>query len=619
MKKINKTLLPRALALSLLAPVPLYAGAVQAPPGKSQAAKPESLLRENQFIPLTFHDVRDDVAKQGDRDVYAISTQNLSQFFAWIRREGWHPIRLQDVLQAREKQQKLPEKALLLTFDDGAVSSYRRVFPLLKQYGYPAVFAIPTSWINGNTKDAYEAYGAGNLMNWDQMREMQQSGLAEFVSHSDNLHRGILANPQLNMEPAATTRQYYPAEKQYETNEEYQARIVADLQKSKQELDRQLGINTLAVFWPYGAVTPETEGLAQRAGIPMSFSLGNVASLADSEKTYQRALIIDNPTPEQIHQDMIDFIAEARAPHKQRKSFLNFNLAELQSRDTKEFDQKLGQLLDQITAFKSNTLLLKTVIDNNADGKIDAAFFPNAQLPVQQDLLNRTAWQTKTRISNRVYAELPMSLELKQGINLADLTADLVRNNSSIEGLMLETGDTLDCALSQASWSAPCAQQVKQVMAIKERSKEQAHYYANISNDYQTALKLSLKDSSLAGLKPLVTQALKTSDFLYLTLNPVQQPETFKALMKQVQTLDAAQRQRLIVSLDVGPDMNAKDWKRYQQDFQALRTASIQKIGINNYRLPDGQRIQQNLYQSLSLNDSPLTYRDPYQQGWRRQ
>jgi len=198
MKKFNKTLLPRALALSLLAPVPLYAGAVQAPPGKSQAAKPESLLRENQFIPLTFHDVRDDVAKQGDRDVYAISTQNLSQFFAWIRREGWHPIRLQDVLQAREKQQKLPEKALLLTFDDGAVSSYRRVFPLLKQYGYPAVFAIPTSWINGNTKDAYEAYGAGNLMNWDQMREMQQSGLAEFVSHSDNLHRGILANPQLN-------------------------------------------------------------------------------------------------------------------------------------------------------------------------------------------------------------------------------------------------------------------------------------------------------------------------------------------------------------------------------------------------------------------------------------
>lgn len=619
MKKLNKTLLPHALVLSLLAPNMLHAGTVQVQAGKSPPAMYIRQLRENQFITLTFHDVRDDVAKQGDRDVYAISTQNLSQFFAWIRREGWQPIRLQDVLQARDKQRKLPEKALLLTFDDGAVSSYRRVFPLLKQYQFPAVFAIPTSWINGNTKDAYEAYGAGNLMSWDQMREMQQSGLAEFVSHSDNLHRGILANPQLNLEPAAITRQYYPAEKHYENNEEYQARIVADLTKSKQELDRQLGISTLAVFWPYGAVTPETEALALQAGIPMSFSLGNVASLADSETTYQRALIIDNPTPEQIHQDMIEFITEARLPHKQRKSFLNFNLAELQSNDVKELDQKLGQLLDQVTAFKSNTLLLQTVIDNNADGKIDAAFFPNGQLPLQQDLLNRTAWQAKTRISNRVYAELPLSLELQQGLNLAELTADLVRNNSSIEGLMLDSGNTLDCALSQASWPASCEQQVKQVMAIKERSKAKALYHANISNDYQTALKMHLKDSSLAGLKPLMTQVLKTSDFLYLALNPVQQPKTFKALMKQVQTLDAGQRQRLIVSLDLIPDMNAKDWKRYKQDFQALRIASIQKIGINNYRLPDGQRIQQNLYQSLSMNDSPLTYRDPYQQGWRRQ
>ena len=47
------------------------------------------------------------------------------------------------------------------------------------------------------------AYGSGNLMNWDQMREIQRSGLVEFVSHSDNLHYGILSNPQQNKQPAA--------------------------------------------------------------------------------------------------------------------------------------------------------------------------------------------------------------------------------------------------------------------------------------------------------------------------------------------------------------------------------------------------------------------------------
>ncbi|CAM4087014.1 poly-beta-1,6-N-acetyl-D-glucosamine N-deacetylase PgaB [Acinetobacter pragensis] len=616
--KMKLKLFKQSLALGLLLPLSsfcLNAADIHAQDAGAALSVNEDELRQNQFVTLTFHDVRDDVAKRGDRDVYAISTQNLGQFFAWIKREGWQPIRLNDVMQARLKQQKLPEKALMLTFDDGALSSHSKVFPLLKEYNYPAVFAIPTSWINGNTKDAFEAYGAGNLMTWDQMREMQKSGLAEFVSHSDNMHRGILANPQQNMEPAAITRQYFAAEKRYENDTEFEQRIVADLKKSKQELDRQLGINSLAIFWPYGAVTPEIEGYARQAGLPMSFSLGNVVSLADSAHTYQRALIMDNPMPEQIHQNMDDFINEARAPYKQRKSFLGFNLAQLQSQSTAEFDQKLGQLLDQVSALKSNTLLLQTAIDHDGDGKIDALFFPNSKLPMQQDLLNRTVWQARTRISNRVYAELPINLELQQGINLADLTADLMKNNSSLEGLVLDAGHALDCAVSQTQWSEACMQQVKRIIAIKERSKAQAHHYSNISNDNQTALKLNLKGDDLSGLQPLVKQALSTSDFLYLSMNPVQQPETFKAFVKAVHMLDAEQKQRLIVSLDLNPNMSSKDWKRYQKNYQTLRSASIQKIGINNYQLNDGERVQCNLYQNLSLNGSPLTYRDPYLQG----
>ena len=611
-------LLKQTLAFGLLFPLNsfvLHAAEVQVQPEGAVLEMSEEEKRQNQFVTLTFHDVRDDVAKRGDRDVYAISTQNLGQFLAWIKREGWHPIRLQDVMAVRLKQKQLPEKAVMLTFDDGALSSYSKVYPLLKAYNYPAVFAIPTSWINGNTKDAYEAYGVGNLMNWDQMREMQKSGLVEFVSHSDDLHHGILANPQKNMEPAAITREYFAAEKRYETDKEFKHRIVSDLRKSKQELDRQLGINSLAIFWPYGAVTPEVEGYAREAGLPMSFSLGNVVSLADSAHTYQRALIMDNPTPEQIHQNMDDFIQEARAAYKQRKSFLRFNLAELQSKNTQEFDQKLGQFLDQVNGFKSNTLLLQTAYDADGDGKIDALFFPNSKLPMQQDLLNRTVWQVRTRISNRVYAELPMSLELKQGINLADLTADLMKNNSSLEGVVLDTGNALECAIHQAKWTEACTQQVNQVIAIKDRSKAQVHHYANISIDNQTALKLNLQGTQFLGLKPLVSQALTTSDFLYLSLNPTTHPETFRGFVKALKTLTEDQKQRLIVSLDVNPNMNKRDWARYQQDYQTLRAASIQKIGLNNYQLNDGERIHRHLYKSLSMNGSPLTYRDPYLQG----
>ena len=605
MKKFTKILMALSLVGTVYVPMLSHA----------ELQKPRQIkLQDNQFVTLTFHDVRDDVAKRGDRDVYAISTKNLGQYLEWIQREGWHPIRLEDIWLARQGKKTLPNKALLLTFDDGALSSYNRVFPLLKQYKTPAVFAIPTSWINGNTKDAYEAYGKGNLMTWPQMREMVASGYAEFVSHSDNMHRGILANPQQNMQPAAITREYIEKQKRYETESEYQSRVVVDLKKSKQTLDRELGINSRAIFWPYGAVTTETEELAAQAGLPMSFSLGSVAPLADSVKTYQRALIMDNPTPEMINQEMLEFLNYVRAPYKQRKSFLRFDLAEMQSANNEQFNQKLGQLLDKVDGLKTSTLILKAVSDSNGDGKIDVAYFPNRQLKMQQDMLNRVVWQSRTRISNRVYAELPLSLETEQKLDLSVLTADLVKNNTSIEGLMLDTGSMLDCAVRQQKWDTTCEEKVQQVFQIKERTKDQAKYYANISNNYQTALKFKLDQTQLAGLKPLLDYTLDYADFIYVELDPIQQPEVFNAFLEQLKTFDDKEQQYLIASFDVPEQLTKQQVKQLKKNYQQLRSLAIQKVGVNNYSFNRAQSIHQNFYPELSLNSSPLSYRDPFTQ-----
>ena len=605
MKKFTKILMALSLVGTVYVPMLSHA----------ELQKPRQIkLQDNQFVTLTFHDVRDDVAKRGDRDVYAISTKNLGQYLEWIQREGWHPIRLEDIWLARQGKKTLPNKALLLTFDDGALSSYNRVFPLLKQYKTPAVFAIPTSWINGNTKDAYEAYGKGNLMTWPQMREMVASGYAEFVSHSDNMHRGILANPQQNMQPAAITREYIEKQKRYETESEYQSRVVVDLKKSKQTLDRELGINSRAIFWPYGAVTTETEELAAQAGLPMSFSLGSVAPLADSVKTYQRALIMDNPTPEMINQEMLEFLNYVRAPYKQRKSLLRFDLAEMQSANNEQFNQKLGQLLDKVDGLKTSTLILKAVSDSNGDGKIDVAYFPNRQLTMQQDMLNRVVWQSRTRIGNRVYAELPLSLETEQKLDLSVLTADLFKNNTSIEGLMLDTGSVLDCAVRQQKWDTTCEEKVQQVFQIKERTKDQAKYYANISNDYQTALKFKLDQTQLVGLKPLLDYTLDYADFIYVELDPIQQPKVFNAFLEQLKTFDDKEQQYLIASFNVPEQLTKQQVKQLKKNYQQLRSLGIQKVGVNNYSFNQAQSIHQNFYPELSLNSSPLSYRDPFTQ-----
>ena len=55
------------------------------PIDKAVSESAQTSSNANQFVTLTFHDVRDDVAAKGDRDYYAISSQNFAQFLQWIK------------------------------------------------------------------------------------------------------------------------------------------------------------------------------------------------------------------------------------------------------------------------------------------------------------------------------------------------------------------------------------------------------------------------------------------------------------------------------------------------------------------------------------------------------
>ena len=323
---------------------------------------------ERTFIGLTFHDVRDDVLKQGDKDVYAVSTRNLVQFFEWLKDSPWHPISLKEIAEAKKNGTPLPENAVVISFDDGALSGYTHVYPLIQQYKVPVVFAIVTSWTNGNTQAAYEAYGKGNLMTWAQMREMKKSGLVEFASHSDDMHKGVLANPQGNQQPAALTHQYFPTMKRYETDAEYQQRLYYDLKKSKDILTKELGIDSLAIIWPYGAVNPETTRIAAQAGFPLSFSLGVDTPNKKSDAIYQRGLVMNNPTAEDLHQQMTEFVNNQQLANYNPIRAVTVDLKQFKSENVEQGNQILGLALNQISALSSNTLILKVLADPNKNG-----------------------------------------------------------------------------------------------------------------------------------------------------------------------------------------------------------------------------------------------------------
>src|SRR5208282_920800 len=108
-------------------------------------------------VVLCYHDVRNDVgakavrssAQSGgittsgirsalDPDQFTTSTRNLAAHFDWLMAHGYHVISLQQLIDARSGLGTLPNKPVLLTFDDGLRSAYTAVFPLLKAFKYPA-------------------------------------------------------------------------------------------------------------------------------------------------------------------------------------------------------------------------------------------------------------------------------------------------------------------------------------------------------------------------------------------------------------------------------------------------------------------------------------------------
>ncbi len=95
---------------------------------------------------------------------------------AYLRSAGYTPVSLYQLRDALIQGAPLPERPVILTFDDGYLDHYVHVFPVLRQYNYTATFFIITGLA--------DAAQPGHL-NWTQIREMAAAGMS-MESHTKN-------------------------------------------------------------------------------------------------------------------------------------------------------------------------------------------------------------------------------------------------------------------------------------------------------------------------------------------------------------------------------------------------------------------------------------------------
>ena len=360
-----------------------------------------SVQSEPEFQVIAYHDVRDFVREQVDPDQYAISTRRLIDQFTWLRNNGFTPVSVDELLAAQRGERQLPEKAVLLTFDDGLRSVYTHVYPLLRLFEYPAVVSIVTSWISGESRPSDGAYAVSSeFLSWEELAEMRESGLIEVASHSHDLHQGVVANTQGNTQPAAVTRSYIDGH--YETSEEYSARVRADLELSATLIEEHVGARPRIMTWPYGSYNEPLVELADELGMPITLTLDSEPRSVDELHVVSRHLVSGNPEVVSLGFDLLH--EDKPVPIRAAQVDLDY----VYDPDPLQQERNLGRLLDRIKALSISHVFLQAFADPDADGGAQALYFPNRHLPMRADLFNRALWQLRTRAGVRVYAWLPI-------------------------------------------------------------------------------------------------------------------------------------------------------------------------------------------------------------------
>ena len=137
----------------------------------------------------------------------------------------------------RMAARRLPNRVVVLTFDDGFEDFHRRALPVLDEYGYTATVFVTSGWIQDAGPHAAR-HRPGRMLSWSQIAEIAQAGI-EIGAHS-------WQHPQLDQLRGGALRE--------------------ELYASKAHLEDRLGGPVPGLAYPFGYSSARVRRVAREAG-----------------------------------------------------------------------------------------------------------------------------------------------------------------------------------------------------------------------------------------------------------------------------------------------------------------------------------------------------------------
>ncbi len=191
-----------------------------------------------QIVPiLTYHNLAEQAKGR-----LVLAASSFREQMQYLKTNGYRVVSLADFIEFTHLGRQLPQKAVVLTFDDGYRSFKEFAYPVLKELGFTATLFIYTDWV-----------GAGRgALSWNDLKELSAAGFdvqAHTKSHAD-LRRA-----------------------QGETEAQYARRMQAELEQPQELFNRHLGRRSQVLAYPYGRWEEGLLPKVQQYGYIAAFSV----------------------------------------------------------------------------------------------------------------------------------------------------------------------------------------------------------------------------------------------------------------------------------------------------------------------------------------------------------
>ena len=113
---------------------------------------------------------------------FNVQLNDFNKQMAYLKNKGFNVVSLSQLVEWVEKKQPIPQKTVVLTFDDGYQDNYFNAWPILKKYNFPATIFLAPNLIGQTTRSKQNI--SFKILDWAQIQEIHQSGLIDFQPHS---------------------------------------------------------------------------------------------------------------------------------------------------------------------------------------------------------------------------------------------------------------------------------------------------------------------------------------------------------------------------------------------------------------------------------------------------